>query len=90
MLVTGNLLPGASASSRQLGRTFRPTKIRCPDATRWSILGHEFWQQQFGADPSILGRTVRLNGIDFTVIGVDARRVHGSRSVRARTSSTRR
>ena len=34
------------------------------------ILGHDFWEQQFGGDRSILGRTVRLNGIEFTVVGV--------------------
>jgi putative ABC transport system permease protein len=34
------------------------------------ILSHEFWTQQLAADRSILGRTVRLNGIEFTVIGV--------------------
>ena len=28
------------------------------------------WQRYFDRDPSILGRTVRLSGIDFTVIGV--------------------
>src|SRR5204862_4559575 len=34
------------------------------------MLGHDFWTQQFGADPSVLGRTVRINGVEFTVIGV--------------------
>ena len=34
------------------------------------ILGHDFWERQFGADRSILGRTVPLSGIEFTVVGV--------------------
>ncbi len=34
------------------------------------ILGHDMWERQFGADRSVLGRRVRLNGIEFTVIGV--------------------
>src|SRR5262249_56969942 len=34
------------------------------------ILGHEFWTRALHADRSVLGRTVRLNGIAFTVIGV--------------------
>ena len=28
------------------------------------------WERQFGADPSVLGRRVRLNGIEFTIVGV--------------------
>ena len=34
------------------------------------VLGHDTWQQQFGGDPQIVGRTVRLDGLEFTVIGV--------------------
>ena len=34
------------------------------------ILGHDLWEQQFGSDNSILGRTIRLNREDYTVIGV--------------------
>src|SRR4029078_9669330 len=34
------------------------------------VLGYEFWKQQFAADPSAVGRKVRINGVDFTVIGV--------------------
>ena len=34
------------------------------------ILGHDFWEHTFGTNRSILGRTVRLNGIEFRVIGV--------------------
>jgi hypothetical protein len=34
------------------------------------VLGHDFWAGQFGAKPSVVGSRIRLNGIDFTVIGV--------------------
>ena len=34
------------------------------------VLGHDIWQQQFGGDPQIVGRAVRLDGLEFTVIGV--------------------
>jgi predicted permease len=33
-------------------------------------LGHAFWQQQFAADPAIIGRAIRLNNRAFTVVGV--------------------
>ena len=34
------------------------------------ILGNKFWKDRFSADPSILGRTLRLNDKPFTVVGV--------------------
>jgi predicted permease len=34
------------------------------------IVGNRFWKQRFGADPNILGRTLRLNDRAYTVIGV--------------------
>jgi predicted permease len=35
-----------------------------------AVLTHDLWVTRFGADPAILGRTVTLNGAEFTVIGV--------------------
>lgn len=34
------------------------------------VLGHTTWTSIFGADPDIVGRTVRLGGVPFTVVGV--------------------
>lgn len=34
------------------------------------VLGYKVWQQTFGGDPDILGKRVRLNGDDATVIGI--------------------
>src|SRR5262249_31291649 len=54
----------------QLGRTFRPDEGEAPGRDAVVILGHDFWEQQLGGDRAILGRIVRLNGIEFTVVGV--------------------
>lgn len=69
MLVSGNffLVMGLEP---QLGRDFLPEEDEVPGRDEVVILGHDLWQQEFGADPSILGRAVWLNGIPFTVIGV--------------------
>jgi predicted permease len=69
MLVTGNLFPTIGIEP-QLGRRFRPEEDQVPGRDAVVILGHNFWQQQFDADRSIVGRTVWLNGIAFTVVGV--------------------
>jgi putative ABC transport system permease protein len=34
------------------------------------ILGYNLWQRRFGADPNLVGRSIKLDGKDFTVIGV--------------------
>lgn len=69
MLVSGNFFT-AMAVEPQFGRTFRPDEDRVPGRDAVLVLGYDFWEQQFGGDPSILGRTVRLNGIEFTIVGV--------------------
>jgi predicted permease len=35
-----------------------------------TLLGHDYWQRALGGDPGIVGRTVRLNGQTFDVIGI--------------------
>jgi len=41
-----------------------------PGAPAVAVLGYKFWMQQFGGDPSVLGRSMRLNDTVRTVIGV--------------------
>ncbi len=41
------------------------------------VLGHRLWQNRFGADPAITGKTIRLSGRPFTVIGVAPSGFHG-------------
>ena len=53
-----------------LGRSFRPEETRVPGRDAVVVLAHDFWYNQFAADRSVIGRTIRLNGIDFTVVGV--------------------
>jgi len=52
-----------------LGRKFLPREDQL-GAPRVAILGHGFWQLRFGADPSILGEQITLDGHGYTVIGV--------------------
>lgn len=52
-----------------LGRTFDQREAR-PDAGRVVVLSHAAWQRRFGADPAVLGRTIRLSGEPYEVVGV--------------------
>ena len=50
------------------GRLLRAGDDRAPVV----VLGYGLWATRFGADPSVIGRVVRLNGYPFTVVGVTA------------------
>jgi putative ABC transport system permease protein len=52
-----------------LGRTFAPDEDQLGKQYE-VILSHRIWESRFGADPSIIGRSIRLNGSPYTVIGV--------------------
>src|SRR5437867_1152034 len=52
-----------------LGRDFTAEDNK-PGAEKVVILGDEIWRRDFGADPSVVGQTVRVNGKAATVIGV--------------------
>jgi putative ABC transport system permease protein len=52
-----------------LGRMFRPEEDT-PNAETVVILSDGFWRRRFGADPSIVGKSILLNAEPVTVIGV--------------------
>jgi predicted permease len=43
-----------------------------------AVIGHGLWLRLFGGDPGVVGRTIRLSGQTFTVIGVAPRGFGGS------------
>src|SRR5262249_46141599 len=65
---TGNLFDVVGAQ-RRLGRLLEPSD-ETPGADHVVVLAEPFWVRRFGGDPSIVGRSVRLNGEDYTIVGV--------------------
>ena len=65
---TANFLP-LLAEKPQLGRFFAPGEDR-RGAAPLMILTDGLWRREFGANPGIIGQTARLNGNDFTIVGV--------------------
>ncbi|MDP8979819.1 MAG: ABC transporter permease [Acidobacteriota bacterium] len=53
-----------------LGRNFLAEEAKVPGRDAVMILSHDLWRNQFAGDRNVIGRTIRLNGIDFTVVGV--------------------
>jgi hypothetical protein len=52
------------------GRGFRPDEDKIAGRDSVVVLGHNFWLAHFDGAASAIGSKIRLNGIDFTVIGV--------------------
>ena len=51
------------------GRTFSASEDR-PGGPRTMVLGYGLWQRRFGGDSGLLGKSVRLGGVPYTVIGI--------------------
>ena len=53
-----------------LGRTFTADDDKASGSAPVAVLSYSAWKTRFDLDPTIVGRTLRLNGYPFTVIGV--------------------
>src|SRR5262245_13493668 len=65
------------------GRTFTPGEERPGAGSAVAIAGYNLWQAA-GFDPSFIGRRVRLNTIDFTIVGVTPKGFTGTNALLAR------
>jgi predicted permease len=53
-----------------LGRSYTAEEASEAGAAPVVVLGHGLWQRRYGGDPSVLGRTIRVNGEAHEIIGV--------------------
>src|SRR6266852_3535249 len=61
MMVSGNYFRVLGVEP-QIGRGFREDEDQVPGRNAVVVLGPDFWKHEFASDPSVLGRTIRLNG----------------------------
>jgi predicted permease len=67
-VVTANYFSTLGVHAR-VGRAFVP-EDDAPSATRTVVLSNRYWQREFGGDMSVVGRTLRIRGQEFTIVGV--------------------
>ncbi len=51
-----------------LGRGFLPEEEA--RVTPVAVLSHGFWERSFGSDPAVIGKTMTLNRMPYTIVGV--------------------
>jgi len=57
--------------SAELGRTFLPTEfLDAAGSAPVVVIGHRLWQQRFHGDRAVIGRTIRVNRHELTIVGV--------------------
>ena len=76
-LVTGNYFSLLGVQT-VLGRTLTPDddQLNAPPA---AVISYRYWQQQLGSDSAIVGKSMSVNGVNFTVVGVTPEQFFGER-----------
>lgn len=62
-----------------LGRGFTPEEEQ-PGRPGTTVLSHEYWVGRFNGDPSVIGRSIKINAQPFTIVGVAAPGFQGGES----------
>ncbi len=69
MIVSGNYFDVLGTKPLQ-GRFFLPEEDQTPGTHPVAVVSASLWRQRFSADPSLVGKTITLDGHAFTVVGV--------------------
>jgi macrolide transport system ATP-binding/permease protein len=69
LLVSGNFFRALGVEPN-IGRGFRDDEDKVPGRDRVVVLSHDLWMKQFNGNPAAVGQQIRLNGSEFTIVGV--------------------
>jgi len=70
-IVTGNYFQMLGIRAAR-GRTLLPEDDR-PGAEPVVMVSDQYWRRDLGSDPQVIGRTIRLRGLQYTIVGVAPR-----------------
>jgi predicted permease len=79
--VSGNMFPlffPDLGLEPALGRLLAPADDRAPGASPYAVLSWDYWNQRFGCDPHVLGRSLHIGNQTFQIIGVGPRDFTGT------------
>ena len=61
-----------------LGRFFRAEDDVDPGGKQYAVLSYRCWQERFGGDPNVIGKTIYLNKYPFTLVGIAPEQFRGT------------
>ncbi|TDI46701.1 MAG: ABC transporter permease [Acidobacteria bacterium] len=67
--VTGNYFRTLGIEA-ELGRLLLPEDDIAPGGHAVVVLGHGYWQNAYGGDPGVVGQSLRIGGLAYTIVGV--------------------
>jgi predicted permease len=68
-LVSGRYFPLLGVAPA-IGRALGPDDDRVPAGHPVAMISHGYWKRRFGLDPAVVGRSISLSGVAFTIVGV--------------------
>src|ERR1044072_4286186 len=76
-LVTGNYFSVLGVRALR-GRVLTPEDDK-PEAQPAAVISYRYWEQELNSDPSIVGKSVIINGTNFTIVGLTPQEFFGVR-----------
>src|SRR5262245_12896579 len=76
-LISGNFFDVLGVRPAQ-GRLITPTDEQGTNASQVTVISHRLWRRRFGGEASVIGKTIKLDGHDFTVVGVASEEFEGT------------
>jgi putative ABC transport system permease protein len=76
-MVSANYFDAIGVRPR-LGRGFEPGEDAGRNAHPVTVISDQLWEERFHADPAIIGKTQRLNGLPHTIVGVAPKGFYGT------------
>jgi predicted permease len=79
-IVTGNFFSSLGIKP-ELGRLFYEPEDSVPDRDRVAVISHALWSKWFSSSSDAIGKSIKINGIFFTIIGVAPPNFHGMENI---------
>jgi len=76
-LVSGNYFQALGVRAAR-GRTLLPSDEAAPGRSPYAVLNEGFWRRDFAAAPDIVGKTIEINNVRLTIVGVADPTFHGT------------
>lgn len=76
-LVSGTYFPVLGVNAG-LGRVLTEADDQTPGAHPVTVVSYAWWQQRLGGDPSAVGKTITIDGVPYTIVGVAPREFFGT------------